>query len=333
MASTRVARCVAVAVGIAAISPCAAFAVSPPNDNYLSSTSILDASGFPTSWRDVQNTADATTQPDVLNPDRHGAVLGGGPPETTRCGATVFGKTVWYDFSPPLAGAVELTASGFDTVIAVYEYDVETARIVKQVACQNATSGVAEDFALPTNVLNDHAYTVQVGGAVTALGAASGNLDFSFNFFPDRDGDGELDQLDHCKEQAGTVSGCPPDIKAALRYTWSPAASGIRLKSLSVIRVPRGGRVEAHCRKCRLTQVVRATPGVSVVRLTRFIGPALPVGAALEIRVTRPASNAGRYQYGAIGEYFRFKANPQGLGKPLERCLKPGSDTPRTKCS
>ena len=336
MSSRLTARCVVTAIGIAGLLPCVALAAPPRNDNYLASTTVADAQGgFPSSWRDTQNTAEATTQADLFNPDRDGAPLGGGSPETTRCGDASYGKTVWYDLAPPLAGAVELTASGFDTVIAVYEYKVETAKIVRQIACLNETAGTSEDLALPADLEKDHAYTVQVGGVQSAAGIASGALDFGLRFHADRDGDGVYDaEPDRCLELPGIApSGCPPELKAAPRYRWSPAGSGIRLDSLTVKGAPSGGRIEARCGRCRLKQVVTVKPGASTVRLSRFVGPNLPLGAALEIRVTKPATKTGRYRNGAIGNYFRYTTIRRGLSERLDRCLPPGSDEPKRKCT
>src|SRR4051794_17762051 len=165
MARARLSRRVAIAAVVAMLLPCSAAAAAPLNDNYLASTRMLDAAGnFPTNWSDTEDVSTAITQAELFDFDAQGAPLGGGAPENTRCGAASFGNTVWYDFAPPPAGGVELTASGFDTVIGVYEYDVETAKIVKQLACFKERSGTAEDLPLPTGVLKGHAYTVQRRG-------------------------------------------------------------------------------------------------------------------------------------------------------------------------
>jgi hypothetical protein len=336
MRSSLAAGCIAAAMGVAVLLPGVASAAPPRNDNYLASTTVTDAQGgFPSRWRDTQNTVEATTQPDLFDPDRDGAPLGGGPPETTQCEGASYGKTVWYDLAPPLAGAVELTASGFDTVIAVYEYEVETAKLLRQIACLNETAGTSEDLALPADLQKGHAYTVQIGGVQSAAGIASGTLDFGLRFHADRDGDGVYDaEPDGCLELPGIApSGCPPELKASPRYRWSPAGSGIRLDSLTVKGAPSGGRIEARCRKCRLKQVVTVEPGASTVRLSKFVGPTLPLGVALEIRVTKPAAKSGRYRHGAIGNYFRYTTIRRGLSERLDRCLLPGSDEPKRKCT
>jgi hypothetical protein len=336
MVWTRVTRRVAVVVvAVAALAPCAAArADAPLNDNYLRSTTMLDPAGnFPTNWSDTQDVATATTQGDLFSFDKQGFPFGGGPPENTHCGSAFFANTVWYDFHPPLSGAVELKASGYDTVIAVYEYDVETARIVKTLKCLNESAGTAEDLALPTGVQNGHAYTVQVGRVVTSDPTQT-KLSFSFHFFADRDGDEVLDaEPDRCLEVPGIEpSGCPPQLNAAPHWAWEPAGSGIRLSTLTVSGVPSGGRVEARCGRCKLRQVVRAKPGQSVVRLARFIGPALPRGATVEFRVTRPAGKTGRYRFGAVGNYVKFTVTAKGLAQRRDRCLMPDSKVPKQRC-
>jgi hypothetical protein len=334
MARAGLSRRVAIAAVVAMLLPCSAAAAAPLNDNYLASTRMLDAAGnFPTNWSDTEDVSTATTQADLFDFDAQGAPLGGGAPENTRCGAASFGNTVWYDFAPPLAGAVELTASGFDTVIAVYEYDVATAKIVKQLACFNESSGTAEDLPLPTGVLKGHAYTVQVG-RVSSSAPGQNTLSFAFRFFADRDSDGVLDaEPDRCLELPGiSPSGCPPSLDAAPRWAWRPSGSGIRLTTLTVVRIPSGGRVEARCARCHLSQVVRAKPGASVARLSKFIGPTLPLGATVEFRVTRPAGKTGRYRFGAIGNYVKFTVTRGGLGARRDRCLLPDSKVPKQRC-
>ena len=84
-------------------------------------------------YRDSVDTTEATTQPDMFNPDKDGLPLGGGDPEPTTCddGAS-FGKTVWWDFRRPAPAGSQIKANGgFDVVVAVYTWsasDVEASR-------------------------------------------------------------------------------------------------------------------------------------------------------------------------------------------------------------
>jgi hypothetical protein len=308
---------------------------APPNDNYLASFSMLGAAGESAdTYRDVQDTGGGTVQPDLLQPDRDGRPLGGGPQESTQCGPTSYGRTVWYDFSPPYAGAARIVATGFDTAIAVYEYDPHTARILQQVACQDTDHGIVEELRTTTKFLPGHAYTVQVGGVASGGEPASGQLDFTFQFLRDTDSDGIPDAApDACPNLAGVPPfGCPPELVAQPRYTWAPAPGGIRLKTLVVSGLPSGARVEARCRRCGLRQVVQVRPGTHEARLAGLVGRRLPVGSALELAVTHPPTPDGPFKYGAIGNAFRFPVRPDGLGSRVDRCLLPGSSTPRRSC-
>ena len=56
--------------------PATAAAAPPPNDNYLASTTISSQE-----YRDSVDTTEATTQPDLFNPNRDGLPFGGGDPE------------------------------------------------------------------------------------------------------------------------------------------------------------------------------------------------------------------------------------------------------------
>src|SRR5690349_15309011 len=96
-----------------------AFAAPPVNDNYLSSL-LVDQVEFKT----TVDTTEATTQPDLFNPNRDGQPLGGYIAEPTDCAGTAFGKTVWYDLAPPVDGGLQIRAggTGFQAVVAVYEY-------------------------------------------------------------------------------------------------------------------------------------------------------------------------------------------------------------------
>src|SRR5690349_1956841 len=207
--SRRLAVAVLACVGALAV-PAAASAAPPPNDNYLSSTSISDSSRpLGKSFTDSIDTTDATTQSDLFNPDKDGQPLGGAGPEPTSCpGGTTFGKTAWWDFRPQSPGAAEIKASGgFDVVVAVYEWSSSTSMITRTVTCQNAEPG-SETVQL-FDLRKNHNYTVQVGGA----GNTGGPLQFSLDYFRDRDGDGVFDEIDDCVSIPGTTKGgCPPTL-------------------------------------------------------------------------------------------------------------------------
>ena len=325
----RVAGCLAGCAAGALLGAGSASAAAPLNDNYLASTPMMRSDGTTVrEYHDVIDTSEATVQADLFQPDREGMPLGGGPAENTRCNQSQFGATVWYDFLPEISGGAQILATGYDTVVTVYEYDVRTARITRTLTCSDRPSA-GEEVLLP-RVKRGLAYTVQVG----SVGPPTGRLDFTFNFFGDRDEDDVLDAApDRCPAIRGVseAGGCPPRLRTSPRVRTQGAANGVRVISVSLGGVPLGARVEARCRRCGLQQVRQArTP---VVGLSRFTGRTLPNGAVLELLVTRKRAAGGRYKFGAIGDYYRYEIRRNRLGPRIERCLKPGSTMPRTRCT
>jgi hypothetical protein len=313
----------------------AALATPPPNDNYLGSFTMLAPGGqAATGYHDLQDTTQATVQPDLFSPDRNGSPLGGGGAEPALCGASSYGNTVWYDFAPPYPGGAQIRAAGFNTAVAVYEYDVKTAKLIRQIACQASSTGATNEVLALVTPAQGRALTVQVGGVVTAGVPASGRLDFTFHYFRDSDGDGVLDdEPDVCLRLAGIPpTGCPPKLPAVPRHTWTVASGGVRLRTLVVAHVPGGSRVEARCGRCGVRQVVQVGARARTVPLTKLLGRTLPAGSALEIWVTHPRVPGGEFRNGAIGSYFRFAVRSNGLGDRVDRCLLPGSLRPRRTC-
>jgi hypothetical protein len=320
----------AVLAFVALVLPASA-AAAPPNDNYLASYQMQTGEVVDRDFRDTVFTADATVQSDLFNPNRDGLPFGGGGAEPASCGPTGYGRTVWYDFIPEISGGVEIHASGYDTVVAVYEYDVDTARLGKPLLCQNGGGG-AEDVLIP-KVEGGKAYTVQVG----AVGGVGGTLQFEFLFFGDRDEDGVLDEApDRCLNQPGidAAGGCPPRLAAAPSLEWANTANGVRFTSVLVRGVPRGGRVEARCRRCGVRRTVARGRGRGrVVKLRKLVGREAPSGAVLEVFITQRPQRRGRYRHGAIGNYVKYTFEPGGLRKRVTRCLRPGSMKPRRRCT
>jgi hypothetical protein len=316
-----------------------AAAVPPPNDNYLASSRMVrdDRVTVARFFHNVVDTREATTQPDMFQPDAQGMALGGGPPEPTTCppppgqAPFSFGNTVWYDFAPEIPGGVEITAAGYDTSVVVYRFNPRTSLITGVVACQNLSAGPSEDVQIPS-VAGGASYTVQVGG----VAGAAGVLDFTFRFFPDRDGDGVLDEApDRCPTLPGIqqAGGCPPRIEASLRYTFVSTGGGTRFLRMTVVHVPKGARVVARCRRCGISQTVTAKGTSGTVRLRRFVGRTIASGAVLEVRVTHPRAASGRFKFGAFGALITLPIASGDVGPQRSRCLRPGSRTPRRRCS
>jgi hypothetical protein len=300
---------------VALVIPAVAFAVAPTNDDYLKSQPI-NRPGTRVPREEVKaivDTTEATTQADLFVP----AATGGGA-EITTCKGRTFGKTVWYDLHPDVDGAVEIQTGGFDVAIVLYEFDQSTSKIVRMVDCSSEAG--AQDFIPPQRLKGKHHYTIQVGGLDNGAGAIGGALQLNFQFFADRDDDGIFDPLDDCPDQPGVRSagGCPPELRSTPKLTATPTGSGIIVKKLSV-SATKGAKVEVRCRR-RCSGHQARTAGVVSFPLLR--GRALPAGARIEIFVTKKDS---------IGSYTRYDV-VRGNFKRTDRCLKPGSHTPRTKC-
>jgi hypothetical protein len=299
--------------------PASAAAAPPPNDNYLGSTTISGKQ-----YRDTVDTTEATTQADTFNPSRDGLPTGGGgDPEPTSCGAgSSFGKTAWWDFEPPSPGRVRIRANGgFDVVVAVYTWNEGTSRIIRQVRCQNDEAG-SEDVLIP-KVRRGTDYTIQVGGA----NGAGGPLNFLFDYSPDTDADGILDDVpDRCRTLPGIerLGGCPPELRAAPRISYTVSGTSLRITGLSIDDVPKGARAEVSCRRCGGRKVTRRASRAGTLRMPRFVGRLVPAGDRIEVRVTLGRTGTGRYRHGAIGKLYRWPVEPGNLGRRQTRCILPG---------
>jgi hypothetical protein len=288
--------------------PAIAAAAPPPNDAYLASLPV-DASEFTA----TVDTTEATTQPDLFNPNSNGVPLGGGDPEPTSCNGTAFAKTVWYDLEPQVDGGVQIRATGFPTVVAVYEWNASDSRIRRLVGC--SANAASEDLLL--DVVGKRNYTIQVGGAA----GAGGPVTLKVDFFPDADADGVLDALDKCRTTAGIerFGGCPPELRVVPSVGFSGSGGGIAITRLIVDRVPKGAKVVARCSGCG-SQTVKAKRR-GRVSLTRLVGRSVRAGGSVQVRVTLGRTGSGTYRFGATGSYFRWPVRAAGLGPRVTRCL------------
>lgn len=302
------------AAALLAIPTAAAGQAPPPprNDHYIDAIQI-NAPGTRLfgDVGDRQNTRGATVQTDLLSPPR-----AGGPPEDTRCEGASIGKTVWYDFYPDLVGLVRIRTNGYDTSIRVVPFNQADARPnAPEATCSNASSTNSEEFF--GRVRRGASYSVQVGG----VNGASGDLEMLFDFFPDADADGVIDDADRCPGLIGIESndGCPDQVKASLAVRFVPAGSGLRLTEFGV-RAAQAARVEVRCsRGCRRVSG-RARRGV--VNFRRLRGVTLREGSRVDVRVT---------QRRLFGSHFRLTVR-DGRFERVERCMNPGSRVPRRSC-
>jgi hypothetical protein len=301
-----------------------ALAAPPVNDNYLASTALNQkGTVLQPVLTDSVDTTEATTQGDLFNPGPDGQPLTGAGPESTQCNGTVFGKTVWWDFHPPVDGGVEIKTAGFDDVVTVYQWDEASSKIVRSVGCQD-TAGITEDMILPDEVKAGRAYTVQVGGVSGPGGLiAGGLLSFELDFFADTDGDGFYDaEGDKCKTTPGprAFGGCPPDLKSivspSLNFDSTPA--GIRINRLVVGGLPKRAKVRASCRGCRTATAVAKH---STVEFKTLAGRVVPKGAKVQVRVTLGRTGKGKYRFGATGALISWPVKVGGIGLKRVQCL------------
>ncbi len=309
MRPARLLFAAAVTAAALAGTPALAAAAPPANDNYLSSLPVDK-----TEFTATADTTEATTQPDVFNPSRDGQPLGGGAPEPLDCKGTSFGKTVWYDLAPQVDGGVQIRATGFQTVVAVYEWNARDSKITRLVDC-SANAG-ADDLLI--DVEGKKNYTIQVGGA----GGAGGLMNLKVDFFPDTDSDSVLDALDKCPKVPGIerFGGCPPELRVVPSIGFDGNGAGITIKRLIVDKVPKGAKVVARCTPGCGSQTIKAKR-LGRVSLTRFVGRSAPAGAKVSIRVTLGRTGKGRYVFGATGSYFEWPVRAGGLGPRRTRCL------------
>ena len=137
---------------------------------------------------------------------------------------------------------------GFQTVVAVYEWNPQDSQITRLVDC--SANAAVDDLLL--DVKGKKNYTIQVGGVAGAGGRAQLQRRRSS---PTPTATAILDdQLDKCKTVPGIerFGGCPPELKVVPSIGFDGSASGITIKRLIVDRVPKGAKVVAKCSGLRL---------------------------------------------------------------------------------
>ena len=292
--------------------PAAALAAPPANDAYLAATELnRPGSEMPreTVTTPPTDTSEATLQADLMSPPSSG-----GPPEPDACAGRPLGRTTWYRFFPDVEGRITIQAVGYDTVVGLVPFDSVAAPLPQGYTCANLRDDTIETLSAPVQA--GTGYAVQVGGAQ----GAAGILQVSFTFAPDRDGDGVPDERDRCPLTPGTANGCPPKIVARVAYKYDGNARGVTFRYLRVSDAPAGARVDVRCsRGCRRRRV---TVRGRLTDLRSFHRRFMPVGAAIEVRVTKP---------GQVGTYTKFTISA-GNVTSTDRCLPPGSSRPRRTC-
>lgn len=309
------ARCAIALLGAFAVLAAPAVAQAPPpdNDDYLQSLRLEDA-GHRTPRSplfDVKDTTAATVQADLLAPR-----ASGGGAEPTNCDGVEYGRTIWYDITPDEYGAIQLQSAGRDGVISVFEWDPRTVRLGKLIRCVNEP-GLQDE--LDVYLEKGKAYTVQLGGVGSGDAATGGQVQFTERFFEDADRDRVLDVSDRCVGTQGTkkLKGCLPEVDVTPVLVLSPAAGGVRVKSLTVTdSTSKGGKVAVTC--CGNRRIVRRLKHRRADFTKDFAKP-LPFGAKLTLSVTRA---------GAVGQRFVWPLARKQVGKRETTCLVPATGKP-----
>ncbi len=249
------------------------------------------------------------------------------PGENLSCGGTGFGRTVWYRWTPPNPGHVSLTATGINSIVALYSAGA-------LVAC--AGGRLDADVAAGT-------YYVQVGGAGPHAASSSGLFTLLTNFTatPDRDGDGALDAADCAPDNPAIHPGAVdrphnridedcsgrdakwPRFNTTITLDGALLSSFARVRSITVSNVSAGTRVEVRCRGRGCPYARRARThrnrAAAVVEVSdrRLRRARLRVPLVLQVRVTRP---------GFVGRVrtYSFSRNSR-RPKRTTRCINPGS--------
>ncbi|HWF54439.1 MAG TPA: hypothetical protein VG223_07435 [Solirubrobacteraceae bacterium] len=274
------------------------------NDNYLNSLELnapntkLNATE---TLKDVRDTTGATVQTNIFNPCGL-ASCPSGPAEVTSCQGVSYGATVWYDFYPQANGVVGIRTSGFDNVIALYQFNARSL-VPDTASSQCVHQGDFPSEQLSAKVVKGAAYTFQIGGVVGADGvAATGQLELLFDYLVTK----------------------TPRLQANTTLTARATSSGISVIGLSVSSGHRGARVTVSCgRACRSQNRRIPAHGSTTVAFSRLAGVGLPAGTKLQIRVTAPHT---------IGSFTQYTVQTGNFTKQT-RCMEPGSTRPRRTCS
>jgi hypothetical protein len=162
--------------------------------------------------------------------------------EFDACGNSTYGKTIWSLFAVNRTGRIDITAAGYDSVLALLP--LSRTGVPQSGPCTDRLAGRIESFPrdnLPT-VKKGNVYAVQVGGFRGADGNfAGGPLEVDFELLP------------------------PENVQGDAILTWRSARGGVRITSIRVSG-PRGSQAVISCarRSCGRRQTVRNPKAVGV---------------------------------------------------------------------
>jgi len=246
------------------------------------------------------------------------------PNEFDACGQSTYGKTIWSVFAVNRTGRIDITAAGYDSVLALLPV---TNRGVGSGPCTDRLAGRIESFPrdnLPT-VKKGGIYAVQIGGFRDPAGNfAGGPLEVDFELLP------------------------PERVQGDAILTWRSTSGGIRVTSIRVDG-PQGSAAAIGCvrGRCGRSQTVnnpklagvfaKATVGgnkpfsgdkyqpakvsdrpVRMATKSVFRGRKIPNGARLAVVVV--AQNDDQ-----IGQVFFWDVKKNAAGAKSLGCVNPGS--------
>ena len=244
--------------------------------------------------------------------------------EFTVCGQSTYGKTIWSVFAVDRTGRIDITAAGYDSVLALLPV---TDNGVQAGPCTDRLAGRIESFPrdnLPT-VRKGSVYAVQVGGFRDPSGNfAGGQLEVDFELLP------------------------PEQLIADAGLAWRQASGGVRVTSVRVDG-PNGSQAVVQClrKSCGKRLTVRnpkPTAGhsrTSAKPTARSSGHKVQTRKASDAPVrfaTKNVLRGRRIPNGArlvayvesssddqIGQVFYWDIKGNAAGAKQIGCLEPGS--------
>ena len=303
-----------------ALLPATAMAQAGPGDNYLAPNFLGDEQNpLPLSPAVLGFSADTTN----YTTENNASLFGGNGQEFNQCGSSIYGKTVWGVFFTNRYGRLDITASGFDSVIGLASFDSPQNPRPTGGLCSDRLFGTIESFNpdfLPT-VKKNHWYAIQVGGVQDAAGNIAGGPltvyaellkpialqgDAGLTWLPGKKG------VKAALVRAGGTEGCEGQGHLPAQALWIEVVHVQEAASQAVL--PEGepdGQVLDEPQAAAL----RGSGGSGCREATNvFQGKTIPNGARLVVTVKATDQ---------IGEMFYWDIKKNRAGAKHIRCIEP----------